>query len=106
MASSAAEAIAAKHNADVKTAGIGHNSGATKAAQDQIKAFVERIERMEEEKKVVAEDIRGIYAEAKCNGYDTKALREIIRIRKKDRDEQAEFEAVVDTYKHALGMLL
>ncbi len=77
----------------------------THVAREQLRAFVERIERIAEERKSLGDDIRDIYAEAKGNGYDVKALREIIRIRKKDRNEQAEFESIVDTYKHALGML-
>lgn len=74
-------------------------------AKDQLKAFVERIERLEEEKKALADDIREVYAEAKGNGYDVTALREIIKLRKQDKDERAEHEAVLDTYKNALGML-
>ena len=78
---------------------------ATSAAQDQLKAFVERIERLEEEKKAIADDIRDVYAEAKGNGFDTKALRTVIRLRKQDKDERAEQEAILETYLHALGML-
>ncbi len=77
---------------------------ATRFAQDQLKAIVERIERLEEEKKAIADDIRDVYAEAKGNGFDTKALRMVIRLRKQDKDERAEQEAILDTYLHALGM--
>ncbi len=77
---------------------------ATRFAKDQLKAFVERIERLEEEKKAIADDIRDVYAEAKGNGFDVKALRTIIRLRKQDKDERAEQEAILDTYLHALGM--
>jgi uncharacterized protein (UPF0335 family) len=74
-------------------------------AKDQLKAFVERIERLEEEKKTSSDDIRDVYAEAKGNGYDVKALRTIVRMRKQDVDERKEQEAVLETYMHALGML-
>lgn len=77
---------------------------ATRFAKDQLKAFVERIERLEEEKKAIADDIRDVYAEAKGNGFDVKALRAVIRLRKQDKDERAEQEAILDTYLHALGM--
>ena len=73
-------------------------------AKDQLKAFVERVERLEEEKKAIADDIRDVYAEAKGNGFDVKALRAVIRLRKQDKDERAEQEAILDTYLHALGM--
>ena len=73
-------------------------------AQDQIKAFVERIERMEEEKKAIADDIKEIFAEAKGNGFDTKVLRQVVRIRKQDRSERMEQEALLDLYMTALGM--
>lgn len=101
MASEAAEKLAALHNksvADAK-AGVGHN------AKEHLKSFVERIERLEEEKKALADDIRDVYAEAKGNGYDKKALRAIVKVRKQDPDERREHEAVVETYMHALGML-
>ena len=73
-------------------------------AQDQIRAFIERIERMEEEKRAIADDIKEIYAEAKGNGFDTKVLRQIIRIRKQDASERAEQEALLELYMAALGM--
>lgn len=74
-------------------------------AKDQLKAVVERIERLEEEKKAIADDIRDVYAEAKGNGYDTKALRTVIRLRKQDKAERQEQEALLETYMHALGMI-
>lgn len=74
-------------------------------AKDHLRAFVERIERLEEEKKIVADDIKDIYAEAKANGFDVKALRAVIRLRKVDTDERREAEAILETYMHALGML-
>ena len=73
-------------------------------AQDQIRAFIERIERMEEEKKAISDDIKEIYAEAKGNGFDTKVLRQIIRIRKQDHAERMEQEALLELYMAALGM--
>lgn len=80
----------------------GDNSGAI--AKDQLRAFIERIERMEEEKDAIATDIREIYAEAKGNGFDTKVLRQVVRIRKQDRDEYMEQQSVLDLYLDALGM--
>lgn len=78
---------------------------ATRFAKEQLKAVVERIEHLEEEKKAIADDIRDVYAEAKGNGYDVKALRKIIRLRKQDKNERAEEEAILETYMHALGMI-
>jgi uncharacterized protein (UPF0335 family) len=77
----------------------------TTFAKDQLKAIVERIERLEEEKKTTSEDIREVYAEAKGNGFDAKALRAIVRMRKMDSDERREQEEILETYMHALGML-
>ena len=78
---------------------------AARFAKDHLKAFVERVERLEEEKKTIADDIRDVYAEAKANGFDTKALRTIVRLRKQDVDERKEQEAILETYLQALGML-
>lgn len=80
-------------------------AAATRFAKDQLKAFVERVERLEEEKKTIGDDIRDVYAEAKANGFDVKALRVIVRLRKQDVEERKEHEAIVETYMHALGML-
>ena len=74
-------------------------------AQDQLRAFIERIERMEEEKAAIAADIKEIYAEAKGNGFDTKVIREIVRIRKQDASERQEHEAILELYMSALGMV-
>ncbi|MFN3351339.1 DUF2312 domain-containing protein [Pseudorhodoplanes sp.] len=74
-------------------------------AKDQLKAFVERIEKLEEEKKAIADDIRDVYAESKANGFDVKALRQIIRLRKIEPAEREEQESILETYMHALGML-
>ena len=75
-------------------------------AKDQLKAFIERIERLEEDKKSIGGDIKDVYAEAKSNGYDVKALRHIVALRKLDVDERREQQAIVDTYLAALGMLV
>jgi uncharacterized protein (UPF0335 family) len=77
----------------------------TRFAKDQLKSIVERIEKLEEEKKATSDDIRDVYAEAKGNGFDAKALRTIVRMRKMDVDERREQQDVLDTYLHALGML-
>ena len=73
-------------------------------AADQLRAFVERIERLEEEKKALSEDISDIYSEAKGNGYDVKVMRQVVRMRKQDSNERQEMEAILDLYLHALGM--
>ncbi len=78
---------------------------AIRFGKDQLKAFVERVERLEEEKKALSDDIRDVYAEAKANGFDTKALRTVVRMRKQDANERKEQEAILETYLHALGML-
>ena len=86
-------------------AAVKDDQTAHRFAKDQLKAFVERVERLEEEKKAIADDIRDVYAEAKANGFDIKALRTIVRLRKQDIDERKEQEAMLETYLHALGML-
>ena len=77
---------------------------ATRFAKDQLKAFVERIERLEEEKKALADDIKDVYAEAKGNGFDAKVIRKVVSIRKQDRDKLREEEEILDLYLAALGM--
>ena len=77
----------------------------TRFAKDQLKAFVERIERLEEEKKTISDDIRDVYAESKANGFDVKALRAVVRLRKQDAQERSEQQMILETYMHALGML-
>ena len=72
---------------------------------EQLKSLIERIERLEEEKRVLAEDIKEVYAEAKGTGFDPKIMRHIIRIRKRDKDELDEEETLLDVYKRALGMI-
>lgn len=100
--------------------GIGHNSKRSKPAKrpasdikdkiegealdDRLKLLIERIERLEEEKKGIADDIRDVFAEGKAVGYDTKIMRQIIKLRKMKPDDRAEMEMVLETYKAALGM--
>ena len=74
-------------------------------AKDQLRSIVERIERLEEEKQALADDIKEVYAEAKGNGFDTKTLRQVVRLRKQDMAERQEREALLDLYMHALGMV-
>ena len=81
------------------------NQPAHRFAKDRLKAFVERVEKLEEEKKAISDDVRDVYAEAKANGYDTKALRTVVKLRKMDVKDRKEQEAVLETYMHALGML-
>ena len=78
-------------------------SDAHGVARDQLRAFIERIERLEEEKKTIADDIKEVYAEAKGNGYDVKVLRKVIALRKRDLDERKEEEAILDLYLQAVG---
>lgn len=73
-------------------------------AAEQLRLFIERIERLEEEKKGIADDIRDVYGEAKANGYDVKTMRAIVRLRKMEKDARDEAEALLDTYKAALGL--
>ncbi len=80
-------------------------SDAHGVARDQLRAFIERIERLEEEKKTIADDIKDVYGEAKGTGFDTKILKKVIAIRKKDEQERMEEEAILDTYLRALGMI-
>jgi uncharacterized protein (UPF0335 family) len=74
-------------------------------AKDQLKSFIERVERLEEEIKALNADKRDIFAEAKGNGFDVKALKTILQIRRQDADQRAEQEALVDLYLQALGMV-
>jgi len=81
------------------------NETAQTVAAGQLRAFIERIERLEEEKKNISDDIKDVYAEMKGNGFDVKAVRTIVRLRKKDQVERQEEEAILDLYKAALGMV-
>ncbi|QIG68132.1 hypothetical protein EVB55_197 [Rhizobium phage RHph_Y68] len=80
-------------------------SDASGVAREQLRAFIERIERLEEEKKTIGTDIKDVFGEAKGMGFDTKILKKVIAIRKKDEQERMEEEALLDTYLHALGMI-
>jgi uncharacterized protein (UPF0335 family) len=73
-------------------------------AGSELKQFVERIEKLEEEKKAIGDDIRDVYAELKGRGYDSKAIRQIVKIRKQDHAERKEMEAILDLYMQALNM--
>ena len=98
-------------------AAMGHNSreaaplldgvsdALTETAREKLRLTVERIERLEEEKKEVAEQIKEVYGEAKALGYDTKALRQVVKLRKTDRQDRQEFEAILEVYLDALGEL-
>lgn len=80
--------------------GIGHNGD----ADDRLRLLIERIERLEEEKKGVADDIKDVYLEARSVGYDAKIMRQIVRLRKLKPDDRREMEAILDVYKRALGL--
>lgn len=80
---------------------IGHNS----VAGDQLRSYIERVERLEEEKATIAEDIKEVYTEAKSAGFDTKAIRKLVRLRKMDQAKRQEEEAILDLYMHAIGMI-
>ena len=93
---------------------IGHNSGDVKIsagttpgnfAGDRLKSIIERIERLEEEKAGLAEDVRDVFAEGKSAGFDAKIMRQVIKLRKMDGNERAEQEEILELYKAALGML-
>ena len=74
-------------------------------AADQLRLFIERVERLEEEKKGIADDVRDVYAEAKARGYDPKTMRTVVRLRKMENHARQEAEAMVETYMQALGMV-
>ena len=71
---------------------------------EQLRSYIERIERLEEEKAAIATDVREVYAEAKSNGFDVKIMRQVLRLRKLDHDDRSEQDALLDLYKRALGM--
>jgi uncharacterized protein (UPF0335 family) len=79
----------------------GHNS----FSKDQLRSIIERVERLEEDRKAIGDDIRDIYAESKSHGYDCKALRAIVRMRRQDPNDRQEAETILETYMHALGMV-
>ena len=73
-------------------------------AADQLRLFIERIERLEEEKKGIADDVKDVYAEAKARGYDPKTMRTIVRLRKMEKNARDEMDALLETYRNALGL--
>ena len=73
-------------------------------AADELRLLIERIERLEEEKKAIADDVKDVYGEAKARGYDPKTMRTIVRLRKMEKDARQEAEAMIETYMQALGM--
>ena len=75
-------------------------------AGERLRSFIERIERLEDEKRALAADIKEVYAEAKGNGFDARIMRQLIRLRRMDKDDLDEQESLLDVYKRALGMLL
>jgi uncharacterized protein (UPF0335 family) len=83
----------------------GEGMGGGRVAADELRLLVERAERLEEEKKGISDDIKDVMAEAKSRGYDTKAIRKILAIRKKKKDEYQEEEMILETYLQALGMI-
>lgn len=74
------------------------------ATDDRLRLLIERIERLAEEKKGISDDIKDVYSEAKATGYDTKAMKEVVKLRKKSRDDRMQEEAILETYKSALGL--
>ena len=80
--------------------GIGDNH----VAADQLRLYIERLERLNEERKGIADDVRDVFSEAKSQGYDAKIMREALKLRKMESNDRAEFEAIRDTYKSALGL--
>ena len=79
-------------------------SDAHGVARDQLRAFIERIERLEEEKKTIADDIKDVYGEAKATGFDTKTMRQVVRLRKMEKHARDEADALLETYRNALGL--
>jgi len=84
------------------TAMAGHNSG--EVNEGQLRALVERVERLHEERRALSTDIADIYGEAKANGFDVKVMKEVVKRRSQDRDKRIEFETILDIYLSALGM--
>jgi uncharacterized protein (UPF0335 family) len=81
-----------------------HQVAEGSVAADELRLLIERIERLEEEKKAIADDVRDVYAEAKARGYDPKTMRAVVRLRKMENNARQEAEALLDTYKTALGL--
>jgi uncharacterized protein (UPF0335 family) len=97
--------LSQREECPMANAAVRDDQPARRFAKDQLKSFVERVERLEEEKKAISDDIRDVYGEAKVDGFDIKALRTVVRLRKQDVNERKEQEAILETYLHALGML-
>ena len=91
-------------NMDSDIEGLNDAVTASGVAKDRLRSFIERVERLDEEKKAISEDMKEVFAEAKGEGFDIKVIRMILRIRKQDSNERAEQEAILDLYLHALGM--
>lgn len=92
---------------DETAPGIGHNGGADaiqEVAADRLRSFIERVERLEEEKAALAADIREVYAEAKSTGFDPKIMRMIVKLRKMDREDRVEQEHLLELYRRALDL--
>lgn len=98
------EKIADEVDAENKAAGVGHNSGEVSGAR--IKAFVERVERLEEEKKAISEDVRDVYSEAKAQGFDAKILRKLVSIRKVNLEKRREEQELLQLYASAMQLEL
>lgn len=96
------EAVGDDVRGKVEAGEEGHNSGTV--AADQLRLFIERVERLEEEKRAIADDVKDVFAEAKANGYDTKTMRAIVRLRRMEKQKRQEEQMLLDTYKSALGM--
>ena len=87
---------------DAKVAS-GGRGGSGRVAADQLRLFIERIERLEEEKKAIADDVRDVYAEAKANGYDPRIMRMVVRLRTMESHTRQEQDAILETYRAAIG---
>jgi uncharacterized protein (UPF0335 family) len=87
------------------TATLAPEEPATRFAKDQLRAIVERVERLHEERKAIADDISDVFSEAKGCGFDVKAIKHVVRLRAMDADERKEHEAIVEIYLQALGMI-
>ena len=80
------------------------SAGGPEVAADQLRLFIERVERLEEEKKGIADDVKDVYAEAKANGYDVSTMKKIVNLRKMDKNARDESDALLETYRNALGL--
>lgn len=99
------EAVREIKRSQAEAPGAGHNSDVHGVARDQLRAFVQRIERLDEEIKCLNDDKRDVFGEAKSMGFDTKILKRVVQIRRQDKDQRLEEEAVLETYLIALGMI-